>query len=169
MGSDWLAFGILRRPHGIEGEILLHAHNSAGAGSGTAGLPSKVRVGEGGKVRELSVAAWKPVPEGYLVRFGGIEDREAVAALVGQEVSFPRRTLAPLGSAEFYVEDIVGCEVFHSHGQLLGRVRGTFWNGAQDIMVVKTDDGGECLFPVVAEYVLHFDGERRRLTVDPHE
>jgi ribosomal 30S subunit maturation factor RimM len=84
-------------------------------------------------------------------------------------VSFPRRSFAPLGSAEFFVEDIVGCEVFHPRGQRLGRVSGTYWNGAQDIMVVRTDGDAECLFPVVAEYVLHFDGERRRLTVDPHE
>ncbi len=166
MGSDWLPFGILRRPHGVEGEILLHPFNPVGVRSE---LPSRVRIGKAETARELSVAATKSVPEGYLVRFGGIVDREAAAALVGEEVSCPRRLLTPLGPAELYVEDIVGCEVFHPHGRRLGRVSGTFWNGAQDIMVVRTDDGAECFFPVVAEYLLHFDGERRRLTVDPHE
>jgi 16S rRNA processing protein RimM len=169
MGSDWLPFGILRRPHGIKGEMLLHPYNPTGARLSAAGLPSRVRVGEGGTPGELGVASAKAVPEGWLVRFDGIMDREAAAALVGEEVSVPRRALAPLGSAEFYVEDIVGCEVFHLQGRLLGRVSGTFWNGAQDIMVVRTDDGSERLLPVVAEYVLQFDGERRRLMVDPHE
>jgi 16S rRNA processing protein RimM len=166
MDSGWLPFGILRRPHGIKGEIVLHPYNPTGARLHAAGLPSRVRVGDD---RQLGVASSKAVPEGWLVRFDGIVDREAAAALVGEELSVPRRALAPLGSAEFYVEDIVGCEVFHPHGRLLGRVSGTFWNGAQDIMVVRTDDGSERLLPVVAEYVLQFDGERRRLMVDPHE
>jgi len=168
MDSDWVPFGILRRPHGIQGEILLHPYNSEVARSETAGLPLTVRVGDAETGLELAVAASKPVPEGYLVRFGGIADRKAAAALVGEEVSFPRRSFVPLGSAEFYVEDIIGCEVFDPHGRPLGKVSGTYWNGAQDIMVVRTDDGAECLFPVVAEYVLHFDGESRQLTVDPH-
>jgi 16S rRNA processing protein RimM len=169
MGSDWLPFGILRRPHGTKGEIVLHPYNPAGARLHAAGLPSEVRVGDGETARELGVASSQPVPEGCLVRFDGIVDREAAAALVGEEVSVPRRSLAPLGSAEFYVADIVGCEVFHPHGRLLGKVGGTFWNGAQDIMVVRTADGSERLLPVVAEYVLQFDGERRRLMVDPHD
>ncbi len=169
MGSNWLPFGILRRPHGVTGEILLHPYNPTGARPAAAELPSTMRVGDAEQARELSVAGVKPVPEGYLVRFGGIMDRQAAAALVGAEVAFPRGSLAPLGSAEFYVEDLVGCEVFHPQGRLLGRVSGTYWNGAQDIMVVKMNDDAESLYPVVPEYVLHFDGERRRLTVDPHD
>jgi 16S rRNA processing protein RimM len=169
MGSDWLPFGILRRPHGGKGEILLHPYNGAAGRSEDLGLLPRVRVAGAGKARELLVAASRPVPGGYLVRFEGIADRESVAALVGQEVHLPRRCLAPLGAAEFYVEDLAGCEVFHPDGRRLGRVGGAFWNGAQDIMAVVAEDGSERLFPVVAEYVLRFDGERRLLVVEPHD
>ena len=54
-------------------------------------------------------------------------------------------------------------------GQACGQVRGTFWNGAQDVMVVVGEDGRERFFPVVAEYVLQVDADRRKVIVDPHE
>ena len=167
MGSDWLPFGILRRPHGTKGEILLHPY--AGMRSEEPALPPRVLLARAGNTRELNVAACRTVPAGYLVRFEGIDDRQEIAALTGQEVHLPRRSFAPLGSAEFYVEDIAGCEVVNVDGQRLGRITGTFWNGGQDVMTVAADDGSERLFPVVAEYVLRFDLERRCLTVDPHD
>ncbi len=169
MGSDWLPFGILRRPHGTKGEVFLHPHNGPDGRSDDRGLPPRVRIVGAEKARELLVAASRLVPGGYLVRFEGVADRESVAALVGQEVHVPRRWLAPLGSDEFFVEDLAGCEVLHPDGRRLGRVRGTFWNGAQDIMAVVAEDGAERLFPVVAEYVLRFDSERRLLIVEPHD
>ena len=167
MGSDWLPFGILRRPHGTQGEILLHPYS--GAPAKMAALPPVLRVGQPGKTRELTVGASRIVADGYLVRFEGLDDREEIGALTGLEVQLPRRSFAPLGSDEFYVEDIVGCEVYQPDGRRLGRITGTFWNGAHDVMAVAADDGSEHLFPVVAEFMLSFDGGRRRVMVDPHD
>jgi 16S rRNA processing protein RimM len=168
MASDWLPFGILRRPHGTQGEILLHPWND-GAPGARAAVPARVRLTHGQVARELEIAAARPVREGWLVRFAGVADRESAARLVGWEVEVPRRSLASLAAAEFYVEDLVGCEVADAAGRPCGQVRGTFWNGAQDIMVVVAEDGSERLIPVVAEYVLAFDGQCRRLVVDLHD
>lgn len=165
MASEWLPFGTLGRPHGTKGEILLHPYNPGGVERGQFVLPSLVRLAD----QELEIASARPVQEGYLVRFAGIADREAAADLVGQVMLLPRQALGPLAAAEFFVEDIIGCEAVDPAGQVLGRVRGTYWNGAQDVMVVVREDGDERLLPVVAEYVLDFDRSRRRLVIDPHE
>jgi 16S rRNA processing protein RimM len=165
MASEWLPFGILGRPHGRNGEILLHPHNVHGVERRDFVLPSLVRLSD----RELEVASSRPVPEGYLLRFCGVEDRESAVALAGQEVLLLRQSLCPLGAGEFFVQDLVGCEAVDAAGRALGRVRGTYWNGAQDVMVVVGEDGGERLLPVVAEHVLGFDGARRRVVVDPHD
>jgi 16S rRNA processing protein RimM len=166
MGSDWLSFGILRRPHGTKGEIFLYPFG--GVRSAEPSLPVRVRLTGTGKTRELTLTSCRIVREGYLVRFDGIDDRDEIGALTGLEVGMPRGSFAALASAEFYVEDIIGCDAIGLDGQRIGRVTGTFWNGAQDVMTVVGEDGSEHFFPVVAEYVVSFDGERRRLTVDPH-
>jgi 16S rRNA processing protein RimM len=167
MASDWLPFGTVGRPHGTRGEIHLRAYSGAPAEQLT--LPCPVRIVRSEGSTELVLAVARRVPDGYLVRFDGVADREAAAELSGHEVSVPRQALPPLGAQEFYVEEVVGCDVLTPDGRCLGRVAGTFWNGAQDVMTVVADDGAEQLLPVVAEYVLRLDRDRRQLIVDPHE
>jgi len=169
MASEWLPFGVLRRPHGIAGEIPLHPYNVDGSRAAAPVPPVRVRLFRGPEVTEANLVACRPVHAGFLVRFEGIATRDAAAALAGQELHLPREVFGPLEEAEFYVEDIVGCEAFEPDGQRIGRVTGTFWNGAQDVMTIVGDDGGERLLPVVSDYLLQFERESRRLIVDLHE
>lgn len=167
MSADWLPFGRLGRVHGTRGEIHLRAHS--GRPAERLVVPCPVRLTGGGAERELVLVGVRTVPDGYLARFDGLTDRESVAALCGQELHFSRASLPGLAADEFYVEDIVGCEVVGVDGVQLGKVTGTFWNGAHDVMTVVAEDGAERLLPVVPAYVLRFDQERGQLVVDPHD
>jgi len=168
MEAEWLPFGILRRPHGTSGEIPLLPFNASSGPGVVPAPPVRVRLARAQEVREATLVACRPVHVGFLVRFDGITSREAASALAGQELHLPRAAFGPLNEAEFYVEDMVGCEAFQPDGQRLGQVTGTFWNGAQDVMTIVGDDGGEFLVPVVPEYVLQFESTARRLIVDLH-
>ena len=170
MDSPWLPFGVLRRPHGISGEIVLAPFNT----SVVASRPSfpqtmPVRLSQGEEISETELLACRPFSEGLLVRLKDCASREAAAALVGREVHVLRALLAPLSDFEFYVEDVLGCEVATPSGLRLGRVARSFWNGAHDVMAVVGEDGHERLLPVVAEFVRSFDRARGLLIVDPHE
>ena len=131
--------------------------------------PVRVRLARAQEFTEVKLVACRPVHVGFLVRFDGIESREAAGTLAGQELHLPRAAFGPLDEAEFYVEDIVGCEAFGPTGQRIGRVTGTFWNGAQDVMTIAGDDGSEHLLPVVSDYLLQFERAARRLIIDLHE
>ncbi len=169
MVSDLLPFGILRRPHGVHGELVLHPYGGPSARPPAWQLPARVFVADAGGPRELTVAAARVTSEGYLVRLQGVVSRDEASLWVGKEVSLAREALGPLGPGEFFVEDIVGCVAVREGGEPLGRVSGTYWNGAQDIMVLAAEDGVERLLPVLPAYVLRFDPERRLLVVDPHD
>ena len=122
MGSGWLPFGTLGRPHGTKGEILLCPFNREGAGIAASALPLPVQVAKAEECAAADIVAVRPVRGGFLVRFAGAESREAVAAMVGRQLRLPRSLFGPLGEAEFYVEDLPGSEVFLPDGQRLGRV-----------------------------------------------
>ena len=169
MVSEWLPFGVLRRPHGTAGEIPLRPFNVGGSEGAAPIPPVRVRLARAQEATEANLVACRSVHGGFLVRFEGIATREAAAALAGQEIHLPRTAFAPLDGAEFFVDDIVGCEAFHIDGQRIGRIRGTFWNGAQDVMMIVGEDGSERLLPVVSEYIRRFEREPRRLIVDLHE
>jgi 16S rRNA processing protein RimM len=169
MDTGWLRFGVLRKPHGMAGEIALAPYNARGSWPALDTLPIGVLlVGAAGESRHELVAC-RSVSEGYLVRFTGYPTREEVAALVGMELHLPRPALGELEATEFFIEDLVGCDVFAPDGTRLGTVMGTFWNGAHDIMSVVSGDAAERLYPVVPEFVCSFDRAQRRLIVDPHE
>jgi 16S rRNA processing protein RimM len=169
MASEWLPFGILRRPHGTSGEIPLLPFNVGATEGVLAEPPVRVRLVRAQVASEANLVACRPVHVGFLVRFEGIATREAAAVLAGQELHLPREAFGPLDEAELYVEEIVGCEAFQPDGQRIGRVIGTFWNGAQDVMTIVGDDGMERLVPMVSEYLLQFERASRRLIVDLHE
>ena len=166
----WLSFGVLRRPHGTKGEILLAPYGEDPGSLVQQPCPMAVRVqaagSDAGGAQTMELAACRPVHGGLLVRFSGLDDREKVAALVGHEVQVPRQALAPLGPGEFYVDDVVGCEVVSVRGERFGRVRGVFWNGAQNVMAIAAEDGGERFVPVVAQLICAFDPSVGRITVD---
>lgn len=99
------------------------------------------------------------------MRFEGVTDREAAAALTLSEVRAPRAALPPLAPGEFYVEDLPGCTVEDQASRTLGTVQGTFWNGAHDVATVVAADGVERLIPIVTAHVLAVDVAGRKMQV----
>jgi 16S rRNA processing protein RimM len=166
---ELILFGTLGRAHGLGGEIALRPFNADGEDLARASLPLRVRLVQGPSSRDLTVVKIRPAAGNLLVRLEGIESREQAAALTNGELWVPRDCLPAPAGDEFYVEDLIGCEVVDLAGQVRGTVRSAFWNGAQDVLTVWSEGGGELLVPVVAEFVRAVDLEARRLVVDPHE
>jgi 16S rRNA processing protein RimM len=167
MLSEWLPFGSLGRPHGVGGEIAFELFNRAAVR--VLPTPLDVRLIRGESERTATLVGCRPVHAGLLLRFAGIDTRDGVAALGGHELQVPRKILSPLASGEFYVEDVVGCDAVRTDGTPIGRVTGTFWNGAQDVLTIVGEDGAERLVPAVDSCVHSFDPYARRLVVDYHE
>jgi 16S rRNA processing protein RimM len=157
-----LPIGVLGRPHGVHGELILRPHDLSGRALDGARQLMLVR---GGNTMSYEVATLRPIAGGYLVRLVGIDDRDAASALTLAEVRMPRAALPPLGPGEYYVEDVVGCAVEDEAGRARGRVRGTFWNGAHDVATVVGDDGSERFVALVPDSVVAVDTVGRRLQV----
>ena len=136
---------------------------------GAAVLPLEAMIGEPGSEALATVIAARPVLDGFLLRLEGVSTREDAALLTGRKLSLPRTVLPPLGADEFYVEDLVGCLVEDRAGRSLGVVRGLFWNGGHDVMVIGVGDQAERLIPAVPEYIVAIDRSAKRVVVDPHE
>jgi len=136
---------------------------------GAAVLPLEAMIGEPGSEDPARVIAARPVPDGFLLRLEGVSTREDAALLTGRKLSLPRTVFPPLGADEFYVEDLVGCSVEDCAGRSLGVVRGLFWNGGHDVMVIGVGDQAERLIPAVPAYIVAIDRSAKRVVVDPHE
>jgi 16S rRNA processing protein RimM len=134
--EDRLEVGWVGKAHGLRGEVVVHAVSNrperfaAGSVVAVAGVPRRI---------ETSRAQG----DKYVVRFEGVDDRDAAERLRGA-----RLTGEPLGEApegEVWVHEVIGSEVVDRAGTVLGRVEAIEANPASDLMVL---DGG-ALVPMV--------------------
>ena len=169
-----IAVGVLGKPHGVRGEIGLRLFNNEGAaGPAPVGLGPILLARDGRTVTHVVTSA-RPFGAGLLVTFAGINSREAAAALTLHEVLVERAALPAPRPGEYFVSDVIGCEVFGEDGTPLGLVRETFWNGAHDVMIVRgggaTPEGeAERLIPLVPEFVREVDASGRTIRVEWHD
>jgi 16S rRNA processing protein RimM len=99
-----------------------------------------------------------------LVRFAGMDDRDAAAALKGKEVAIPRQQLPVPEPGEYYWTDLIGLAVQNTQGQSLGRVERLFESGANPVLVVSGDR--ERLLPFVEPVVKRVDLDAATLLVE---
>jgi 16S rRNA processing protein RimM len=161
-----IPMGTIGRPHGISGELIFRPYHPGGFGIGNLPLPLTVTLGSPGEAMSLTIRSARKFADGFLVSFEGVASREDAARLTGRDLLIPRTALPPLGDAEFYVEDLVGCVVQDMQGNLIGIVTGIYWNGAHDVMSLDRD---ERMIPVVPEFLIAVDPSKRIATVNLHE
>jgi 16S rRNA processing protein RimM len=164
-----LPFGMLGRPHGVRGAVILRPFNPGGTRVHQLALPLTVELAWPGRTRPATIVDARPFQDEGLLRFAGVETRDAAAALTHAELRLPRAALPALGPGEFYVQDFIGCEVFDPAGARLGAIRDTFWNGTHDVLEIYDDRGQERLVPAVPEFLRAVDVHARRVVIDQPE
>jgi 16S rRNA processing protein RimM len=157
-----LEVGRIGRAHGLRGEVAVtfltdRPERTAPGASFTART-------DRGAPRDLVVAQARRHQQRWLLRFDGIDDRDAAAALTGSVLYAP--ALPSSGDDELWVHDLVGATVLDTEGRELGTVTSVEANPAHDLLVL---DAGP-LVPVtfVTERDTDADGTRR-IVVDVPE
>lgn len=90
----------------------------------------------------------------------GVATPEAAESLRGSFLTIPIAERAPLLQDEFFVRDLIGCEVFEEGHGTIGRVDRWERGAGCDYLVVS-----DCMIPLRKEFVQAVDLESRRITV----
>lgn len=91
--------------------------------------------------------------KGVIAHLEGIDDRDAASRLLGADIAIERRDLPTLEQDEYYWADLIGLKVQTETGEVLGTVDHLLETGANDVLVVKHDQG-EHLIPYVRDQVI---------------
>ena len=151
-------------PHGVRGEVRLKsfAENPADiAGYGP------LAADDGRAFRILAIRPTAKSPDTFVVRFEGVDDRDAAAALTGTDLGVERAALPAAEADEFYHADLVGLAAVDEGGAPLGRVTAVVNYGAGDLLDLATDDGKTVLVPFTRAVVPEVDIGAGRLVVVP--
>ena len=120
---------------------------------------------EAGHWRQAAVAETASRNKGFIARMVDCDDRDAASRFTGLDIGVPRRTLPAAGEDEFYWSDLVGCRVETVDGTDLGRIERMLATGANDVMIVKSEER-ERLVPFTAAAVPSVDLAQRRVVVN---
>lgn len=105
------------------------------------------------------------LPPGLLLQLEGIDTRPAADGLRGRYLEVPDETLAELNEDQYYRFQIIGLAVFDTSGAALGRVEEVLQTGANDVYVVRNDEG-ELLVPAIDTVVKEVDVAGGRMVVE---
>jgi 16S rRNA processing protein RimM len=152
MDDARLEVGRIGRAHGLRGEVIVTPVSNVAARF----EPGSTLWVDG---RPLLVVASRPNQHRYVIRFEGVEDRNAAELLRNKFVEAEPLAHAPEG--ELWVHELIGSEVRDRAGAALGSVVAVEANPAHDLLVL---DGG-ALVPMVF-VVSSADG---LVVVDPPE
>lgn len=101
-----------------------------------------------------------------VVKFAGVDDRNAAELLRNAEVFMDRSDLEQLAPGEHYVRDLIGMDVIDDDSdEHIGVLGDVLTDRPQDIYVIKADDGSEFMLPVVPEFVRKIDDDAREIRV----
>ncbi|WP_097107647.1 ribosome maturation factor RimM [Hoeflea halophila] len=104
-----------------------------------------------------------------VVRFRGINDRNAAEALKGLELFIDRSSLddEDLEEGEYFHADLVGLEAWDEDGRFWGEVSGVLDFGGGDLLELREDGSKPVVIPFTLAAVPHVDLEAGRILVDP--
>jgi 16S rRNA processing protein RimM len=158
-----LLVGIVRRPHGLGGEVSVEIVTDFPERFVPGG---KLTWQRGAEVRALEIAAARPHSGRLLVTFMGVDGVEAARALTGGELLIPDEEASPAPLGFYYSHQIEGFRCEDPRGRPLGVVRDLSKTPAGPTLTLETTAGKEAFVPFVEEMVREIDSKARRIVLD---
>jgi 16S rRNA processing protein RimM len=156
----YLVIGYLRRPHGVRGEIIMDLHTD---------FPERIKPGRNVLIGEshqpLTLDTVRPHADGLLVSFRGVDTPEDAGRHRNQWVYVKASEVPPLPEGKHYQYELIDLDVVDENGNPLGKLVEILETGANDVYVVRDDDGREILLPAIPPVILDLDMDRRCLRV----
>jgi 16S rRNA processing protein RimM len=120
--------------------------------------------------QQVKLESAKPHGKTVVAKIEGIDDRNEALLLNGLEIAIDESQIKPLGEDEFYWRELLGLRVENRQGIVLGTVQELLETGANDVLVVQSEQGKQHLIPFVAgAVVLTVDLPGQSIQVDWEE
>ncbi len=158
--EDTLEIGVVVKPHGIRGELKVKLHFE-GSDSLAAAESVLLRHADG-RITSHAVESARPSGKAVLLTLDGVAGRNEAEALREAAVLVHRSALPALEEGEYYLVDLVGCDVYLA-GTCLGRVRAVRPDPSVDTLEIVTPTGETIEQPLGDAWVGAVDIAARRV------
>lgn len=157
---ELLEIGAIVRPHGLRGELKFRPHFE---GSRALFEVEEVQLrSPSGQLRTVPIEAVRGTAKEPILSLVGVQDRDQAEALRGYAVLVPRTQMPALEPGEYYLVDVVGCEVFLGEARV-GVVSEVRPDPSVDTLVIERPDGTRVEQPLLDTWVARVDTSARRV------
>lgn len=160
--EERLQVGVISSTHGVRGEVKV--------------FPTTDDVTRFKKLKEvilvtektekvLKITSVKFFKQFAILKFDGIDTLNDVEVYKGASLFVDRKNAVKLQKDEYFIADLIDLEVVDEQENKLGTLIDVMQTGANDVYIVKNDEGKELLFPAIKECILDIDFKAKKMTV----
>ncbi len=160
--DNFLRVGVISTTHGIKGEVKVYP---------TTDDPNRFKelkqviLDTGKEHVTLEIEGVKFFKQMVILKFKGIDNINDIEKYRGKDLLITRENAVKLNKDEYFIYDLIDSEVFTDEGNKLGSLVEIMSTGANDVYVVKMENGKELLLPSIKECILDIDVESKKITV----
>lgn len=163
-----LKVGKIVNTHSLKGEVKVISSTDFEEERFKKG--SKLLITRGNQlIREVVVQSYRNHKNFLLVKFEGIDSVEEAEKLKNLQIKIDSDEVGELEENEFYFHQIIGCEVFDENDRNLGEIIDILTPGANDVWVIKGEEGKEILIPYIEDVVKKIDITNKKVNIEVME
>jgi 16S rRNA processing protein RimM len=167
--EKWFNVGKIVNTHGIKGEVRVISKTDFPEERYQKGNVLYLFMPQSNTPMELTIKSHRSHKNFDLLVFEGYENINEVEKFRDGILKVPESQLGELDEDEFYYHEIIGCQVFTTAGEELGKVTEILSPGANDVWVVKGKGGKEQMIPYIHDVVKEVDVKEKRIEIEPME
>ncbi|MEI3227048.1 MAG: ribosome maturation factor RimM [Lachnospiraceae bacterium] len=160
--EDLLRVGVIANTHGIRGEVKVFPTTDEKERFKDL---KKVILDMGKEQRVLEIQSVRFFKNLVILKFKGIDNINDIEMYKGKDLLVTREDAVPLEEGEYFIADLLDLDVYSDEDEKIGVLYDVMQTGANDVYVVKTEEGKEILLPAIDECILDINLEESRMTV----
>ncbi len=117
------------------------------------------------ELKEVKIEKISYQKELVLLKLKGIDDLTQAEKLKGLYLKISRKNAKKLPKGTYFIADLIGMNVYSDEGKLLGKLDDVYSTGANDVYVVKNENGIQVLLPATQEVIKQIDLDNEKIIV----
>ena len=173
--EKWYTVGTIVNTHGIRGELKVLPSSDFIEQRFKKGNALRAQHPDLASTTELTVERFRDQKTNLIVKFAGIEEINQALQYKGWKLQVSESKLGHLSDGEYYIHQIIGCDVYLPDGTLLGSISNVLQPGANDVWEVlaageKAGRSAKTYYiPYIGEVVKWIDIQQKRISIEPME
>ena len=162
MEQDLLRVGVIANTHGVHGEVKVYPTTDDVTRFKKL---KEVILDTGKEQRTLEIASVKFFKNMAILKFKGIDNINDIEKYKGKDLLVTREHAVPLKKDEYFICDLIGCQVVTEDGVEVGELTEVLQTAANDVFVVEGTGKKEILIPYINDCVKEVSIEEKKVTV----